>query len=183
MTDHRSEPPTSRPKDTAIQDDTVIPSAPKPPLPPLPPLNLAAAEKAAKRSASGGVWSLGHLGICWAVLIGFAVLEGIAAGLITGGRGILGVAIGSAIVGAFFTVSTVIIARVGAKNPKNVMKAALITYLGKVIGLGVVLVMIPRDGAVDTKWMAGSVAIGVFAWLGAHMRYVWTTKIFYVDPS
>ncbi|WP_353647673.1 hypothetical protein ABLG96_12275 [Nakamurella sp. A5-74] len=175
MTDRRPfDPPTSRPKGTDI---------PAAALPPLPPLNLAAVEKAARRSASGGVWSLGHLRICWAVLAGFAVLEGIVAGLVSGGRGILGVAIGSAIVGGFFTVSTVIIARVGAKNPKNVMKAALVSYLGKVIALGVVLVMIPRDGGVDTKWMAGSVAIGVFAWLGAHMRYVWTTKIFYVDPS
>lgn len=182
MSDRR---PAGRPDlPTPHQKDTVIPAAaPPPPLDPLPPLNLAAAEKAARRSASGGVWSLGHLQICWSVLVVFAVLEGLAAGLATGGRGILGVVIGSLIVGLFFTTSTVIIARVGAKNPKNVMKAALISYLGKVIALGVVLVLIPRDGAVDTKWMAGAVAIGVFAWLGAHMRYVWTTKIFYVDPS
>lgn len=178
MTDSR--PSGRSDRTTPQQKDTVIPAAA---LPPLPPLNLAAAEKAARRSASGGVWSLGHLRICWAAILGVAVLEGLVAGLTAGGGGILGVVIGSAIVGLFFTVSTVIIARVGAKNPKNVMKAALGAYLLKVIALGVVLVLIPRDGAVDTRWMAGSVAIGVFVWLGAHMRYVWTTKIFYVDPS
>ena len=84
----------------------------------------------------------------------------------------------------FFTVSTLVIAWVGQRNPKRVMWAAVGTYIVKIVALGVVLVMIPRDGpVVDTRWMAGAVGLGLFLWLGAHMRYVWTTKIFYVDPD
>ena len=30
---------------------------------------------------------------------------------------------------------------------------------------------------------AGAIGLGLFCWLGAHMRYVWTLKIFYVDPG
>lgn len=148
-----------------------------------PDIDARIADQAAARSRSGGVWSLGHLRICWSVLLGAGMLEAVVAGLTRGRGGILGVGVGTAVVGLFFTVSTVVIAKVGARNPKHVMKAALAMYLVKIIALGVVLVMIPRDGAIDTKWMAGAVAVGVFAWLGAHLRYVWTTKIFYVDPG
>ena len=106
-------------------------------------------------------------------------------GLIVGGsRAVVGVAVGTLIVGLFFTVSAVVIAEVGRRNPKRVMWAALGAYVFKIVALGVVLVMIPRNGPViDTRWMAGAVGLGLFGWLAAHMRYVWTTKIFYVDPG
>lgn len=106
----------------------------------------------------------------------------ILAALVVGAGAAVGVALGAFIVGFFFTASTVIIAKLGARNLKLVMPAALTTYVLKIVGLGFVLVLIPKDGFIDTRWMAGTVGIGVFVWLGAHMRYVWTTKIFYVDP-
>jgi len=52
-----------------------------------------------------------------------------------------------------------------------------------VVALGIVLVAMPTDGLVNTRWMAGAIGLGLFCWLGAHMRYVWTLKIFYVDPG
>lgn len=145
-------------------------------------LNMAAVEKAAARSRSGGVWSLGHLKICWLALGVFAVVFVIVGGLVVGAGAAVGAALGALIVGLFFTASTVIIAKLGARSLKLVMPAALTTYLLKIIALGFVLVLIPKDGFIETRWMAGAVGIGVFVWLGAHMRYVWTTKIFYVDP-
>lgn len=145
-------------------------------------LNMAAVEQTAARSRSGGVWSLGHLKICWLALSSFAVVFVILAALVVGAGAAVGVALGAFIVGFFFTASTVIIAKLGARNLKLVMPAALTTYVLKIVGLGFVLVLIPKDGFIDTRWMAGTVGIGVFVWLGAHMRYVWTTKIFYVDP-
>ncbi|NNG34146.1 hypothetical protein [Nakamurella aerolata] len=147
-----------------------------------PLLDLSTAERAAKRSDMA-VWSLGHLPICWAALgAGTAVLA-VVGGLVTGWYAVWGTLIGGAIVGLFFTVSAVIIARVGACNPKRIMAAALATYVLKIVALGVVLTVMPRDGWVDTRYLAGSVGLGLFCWLGAHMRYVWTSKIFYVDPS
>jgi ATP synthase protein I len=145
--------------------------------------NAAAAERAAMRSRSGGVWSLGHLVICWAAL-GVAGMATVVAGsLVSGARAAAGAALGTLIVGAFFSFSAVVIAKVGRRNPKLVMVAALSAYVIKIVALGVVLVVIPRDGVFDTQWMAAAVGLGLFAWLGAHMRYVWTTKIYYVDPG
>ncbi|GGM18052.1 hypothetical protein [Nakamurella endophytica] len=148
-----------------------------------PQLRLAETARAADRSRTGGVWSLGHLRTCWVVLLVLEAVLAVVAGLVAGGRAVLGVTLGAAVVGLFFTVSAVVIARVGRRSPRLVMLAALGTYVVKVVALGVVLAVLPRDGAVDTRWLAGAVGLGVFGWLGAHMRYVWTTKIFYVDPG
>ncbi len=144
--------------------------------------NIAAAQRAADRSRTGGVWSLGHLKICWLALAVAGVLLVIAGAVGSGGRAAAGAALGALIVGAFFTVSAVVIAKAGQRNPKLVMMAALAAYVVKIIALGLVLTFLPRDGVFDTRWMAAGVGLGLFVWLGAHMRYVWTTQIYYVDP-
>ncbi len=142
-----------------------------------------AAQKIADRSRSEGIWSLGHLRLCWIVLVAGAVALAVAAGLIDGPGAVTGVVIGTVIVGAFFTFSAVVIAWVGKTNPKTVMVAALFAYVIKVLVLAIVLMTMPIDGFVNVRWMAGAIGIGLFLWLGAHMRYVWTLKLFYVDPG
>lgn len=144
--------------------------------------SIAETTRIADRSRARGMWSLAHLPLCWTVLVACGVVLAVIGGLTAGGRAVAGVALGTAIVGVFFTVSAVVLARVGSRNPQAVMMAALSTYIAKVIALGVVLVLMPVDGPFDTRWLAGAVALGVFAWLAAHLRYVWTLKIFYVDP-
>jgi ATP synthase protein I len=147
-------------------------------------VDLSISEAAAARSRSGGVWSLGHLKICWLALAAGGLVLGVVGLFVAGHRALVGVLIGTVIVGVFFTISAVVIARVGERNPKRVMWAAVGTYIAKVVALGVVLVLMPRNGpVVDTRWMAASIGLGLFLWLGAHMRYVWTTKLFYVDPG
>lgn len=143
---------------------------------------VRAAGRIADRSRAD-IWSLAHLRLCWTVLLAGGLLLAAVGAVVTGWAAVLGVALGTAIVGAFFTVSAVAIARVGASNPRLVMLVALFTYVFKVLALAVVLVLMPIDGPFDTRWMAGAIALGVFGWLGAHMRYVWTLKIYYVDPG
>lgn len=145
--------------------------------------SIDATRQIADRSRARGMWSLAHLRLCWTALVAAGVVLGIVGGLTAGGRAVAGVAMGTAVVGVFFTISAVVLARVGSRNPQAVMMAALTTYVLKVVALGIVLVLMPVDGPVDTRWLAGSVALGVFAWLAAHLRYVWTLKIFYVDPN
>lgn len=146
----------------------------------MPPLRLSLAESAQR---SGPVWSLAHLKICWSALLVFGALLAGAGQIFGGGGAALGAGLGTVIVGLFFTASTVIIAKAGQISLKLVMPAALGTYVLKIVALGVVMVFIPKDGYLETRWMAGAVGLGVFVWLGAHMRYVWTSKIMYVDPS
>jgi len=142
-----------------------------------------AAQKIADRSRSAGIWSLGHLKLCWRALLAGAVVLGLVGGLTTGLGAVLGVVLGTVIVGAFFTFSAVVIAWVGKTNPGTVMVAALFAYVIKVFILALVLMTMPIDGPINVKWMAGAIGLGLFLWLGAHMRYVWTLKIYYVDPG
>ncbi|MGI8418246.1 MAG: hypothetical protein ACR2P2_19020 [Nakamurella sp.] len=149
----------------------------------VPPLDLTIAEKAARRSRTGGVWSLGHLGVCWATLLIAGAVLTVVGALVSGAGAAWGVVIGTFIVGLFFSISAVVIAKAGEWNPKAVLPAALGTYVVKIVALGVVLTVMPRAGFVDTRWMAGAVGLGLFCWLGAHLQYVWTSKILYVDPG
>jgi ATP synthase protein I len=149
----------------------------------LPPLRYALAARAESEAQSSGAWSLRHLRMCWAALAVTAALIATVGFLTAGGRAGVGALVGSGIVGIFFSVSAVVIARVGARHPARVMWAALGAYVVKMIALGIVLVLIPRDGAIDTRWMAGAVGLGLAVWLAAHMRFVWTNKIFYVGPN
>ena len=144
---------------------------------------VKAAQAIADRSRSAGIWSLGHLRICWIALVAGAVVPGCVGGLVAGLGAVLGVVLGTVIVGAFFTFSAVVIAWVGKTNPKTVMVAALFAYVIKVLVLAIVLMTMPIDGPVNVKWMAGAIGLGLFLWLGAHMRYVWTLKLYYVDPG
>ncbi len=157
------------------------------PTPPRAPVDLSAeareAQKIADRSRSEGIWSLGHLRLCWIALVAGALVLGTVAGITQGLGAVLGVLIGTAIVGAFFTFSAMVIAWVGKTNPKTVMIAALFAYVIKVLVLAIVLMTMPIDGLVDVRWMAGAIGLGLFLWLGAHMRYVWTLKLYYVDPG
>lgn len=156
------------------------PNSPAPPGPALPVREVA---RAAARSRSTGPWSIAHLRWCWLTLIATGAVTAIVASLASGGRAAAGAAVGFGIVGAFFTVSTVLIAAVGAKFPKAVLATALATYIGKIVVLGAVIVLLPPDGPIAPRWMAISVAIGLIAWMATHLRYVATAKIFYVDPQ
>lgn len=151
------------------------------------PVDLTAQAKAAQqiadRSRSAGIWSLGHLKLCLIALIGGGVVLGVIAALVSGLGAVLGVVLGTVIVGAFFSFSAVVIAWVGKTNPGTVMVAALFAYVIKVLILVIVLMTMPIDGLVNVKWMAGAIGLGLFLWLAAHMRYVWTLKLYYVDPG
>ena len=142
----------------------------------------AEADAIAARSRAAGIWSLQHLRLCWTVLLACGLVLGVVGAFVAGAGAVVGVVIGIGIVGLFFTVSAVAIAKVGEVAPGAVMLAALLTYIVKVVLLAMVLLTMPVDGFVNTKWMA-AIAVGLFGWLAAHMRYVWTLKLFYVDPG
>lgn len=153
-----------------------------PPIPEPPQLPTGEVQRAAARSRAAGPWSVAHLRICWLTLGAVGAVLLLVAGLAAGGRALAGVGVGIVIVGGFFTISTLVIAAVGARHPHAVLVTALATYLVKIVALGAVIVLLPVNGPIAPRWMAIAVAVGLISWMGAHLRYVWTAKIFYVDP-
>ncbi len=143
----------------------------------------AEADAIADRSRTAGIWSLRHLRLCWTVLLAGGLVLGVVAAFVAGAGAVVGVVIGTVIVGMFFIVLGAWSSPGSARTPGAVMVAALFAYIIKVVLLALVLLTMPVDGFVDTKWMAGAIGLGLFGWLAAHMRYVWTLKLFYVDPG
>lgn len=150
---------------------------------PHPALNYESVRRAGARSRAGGPWSVEHLKLCWLTLLSAGAVLVTAVAITMGTREVAGAAIGIAIVGLFFSLSTLVIAAVGRRKPGAVLVTALATYLLKIVALGVVIVTIPTEGPIAPRWMAIGVVIGLVAWMGAHLRYIWTAKLYYVDPS
>lgn len=150
---------------------------------PHPDLNYDQAARAAQRSRAGGPWNLDHLKLCWLVLLGAGVVMTVLGAILSGSRGLWGSAVGILIVGVFFTFSTLIVAKVGEKAPGMVLAAALGAYVVKIVALGIVIVLLPADGPLSPRWMAIAVVVGLVTWMTAHLRYIWTAKVFYADPS
>lgn len=159
------------------------PPAPHPGPQPAPKLNYDAAERAAARSRADGPWSMEHLRLCWQVLVAATVLATIPIAIFAGWQAGLGAAVGFTIVGLFFTLSTVAVAKIGELLPEFVMVAALAAYAIKIAALGIVIIAMPADGPVSQRWMAICVVIGLVTWMAAHLRYVWTAKVYYTDPE
>lgn len=150
---------------------------------PHPALRYDDARRAEERSRANGPWTVDHLRLCWLVLVAVGIVLSVVAAAVSGQRAFLGAATGTAIVGLFFTFSTLVVAKIGEKAPQMVLAAALGAYLIKIAALGVVIMLLPTDGPLAPRWMAIAVVVGLVAWMTAHLRYIWTAKIYYTDPG
>jgi ATP synthase protein I len=105
-----------------------------------------------------------------------------AAWLLRDARAAVWVAIGLAIVAAFFTLGALAVAAAGRLGDELTLPAALGTYLIKVVLLAVLLVSVRARPWLDPAALGLSVLVGTLVWTGVHVRRVWTAKIYYVDP-
>ena len=136
----------------------------------------------AARGPARDRWDLGHVR---AGLVTTAVLAGIGvplAWLLRDARAAGWVAVGLAIVAAFFSVGSVAVAAAGRLGDELTLPAALGTYVIKVVLLGVLLVSVRGKPWLDPQALGWSVAVGTFAWTAVHVRRVWRARLYYVDP-
>jgi hypothetical protein len=127
-------------------------------------------------------WDLGHLR---AGLTGTAIL--LAGGVplawaVRDGRAAAWVAVGLGIVATFFSVSALVVAAAGRLGDAFTLPAALATYVIKIVLLGVLLVSVRGRPWLDAPALGVSVLVGTLAWTALHIRRVWTSDIYYVDP-
>lgn len=127
-------------------------------------------------------WDLGHLR---AGLLTTVILAGIGvplAWVIRGGKGAAWVAVGLAIVAAFFCLGALAVVAAGKIGDELTLPAALGTYLVKVTLLGVLMVSVRDQPWLDPQALGFSVLAGTLAWTTVHARRVWTSRMYYVDP-
>jgi len=131
---------------------------------------------------SSAPWDLGHLR---AGMLATGVLAAVgmpAAWLLRDARAAAWVAVGLAIVAAFFSLGAMAVAAAGRIGDELTLPAALGTYLIKVLLLGVLMVSVRGRPWLDPAALGLSVLVGTLVWTGVHVRRVWTAKVYYVDP-
>ena len=127
-------------------------------------------------------WDLGHLraGLATTAVLGAVGIR--LAWLLRDARAAAWVAVGLAIVAAFFCVGALAVAAAGRIGEELTLPAALGTYLVKVVLLGVLMVSVRDQPWLDPQALGLSVLVGTLAWTAVHARRVWRARIYYVDP-
>jgi hypothetical protein len=137
---------------------------------------------ASRRPSEALGWDLSFLRI--GALVALAV-TGVAVpvtGLLAGWTDALAVAVGAAVVTAFFCLSGLVVAWAGRIDDTYTLPAALGMFGAKAIVLYAVLTALPDDGWLDRRVLAWAVIVGALLWSGVHLRWVWTRQIYYVPP-
>lgn len=107
----------------------------------------------------------------------------IVAFLIAGPKGALGAAVGTLLVGVFFSISVVAVSFAARISPQMMAIAAMVSYLVKVVVIMVMLRAFGDTTAWNSKAFAWSVVIGTIVWTAAEVRAFMKTKMLYVDPE
>ena len=98
-------------------------------------------------------------------------------------KALLGAAIGTLIVVAFFTVGQLVVGAVLRSNPQMATTVALMVYLIKIGVLLVFIILFQGTTAFDTKVFALTVVACTLAWTAAEVWVFSRAKVLYVDPG
>ena len=134
-------------------------------------------------SAATVPWDLSHLRAGLITTAALAAVGVPGAWLLRDARAAAWVAIGLAIVAAFFCLGALAVAAAGRIGDELTLPAALGTYLIKVLLLGILLVSVRGQPWLDPAALGWSVIVGTLAWTTVHARRVWTAQTYYVDPG
>lgn len=110
------------------------------------------------------------------------VLAIVVCGLVRGGQGALGAAIGTLIVIAFFSAGQYALGRILITNPQMAMTGALAIYLVKIFVLFGFLAVFKNTTLFDSQCFAITVVVCTFVWLIAEVLAMGRTKMLYVEP-
>ena len=99
------------------------------------------------------------------------------------GKALLGAAIGTVIVVAFFTVGQVVVGAVLRTAPQMARSVALMVYLVKIGILFIFIILFQGTTAFDTKVFALTIVACTLAWTVAEVWIFARTKVLYVDPQ
>ncbi|WP_300610033.1 hypothetical protein [Trebonia sp.] len=100
-----------------------------------------------------------------------------------GGKGLFGALVGVAIVTAFFGISVLVVGRAARISPHVMMAAAMISYVVKIIGFAVVMILLGRSTAFNGRMLGFTALVCILAWGAAEVVTAIRLKVLYVDPD
>lgn len=100
-----------------------------------------------------------------------------------GAKGLYGALIGVAIVTAFFGISVLVVGRAAKISPQVMMAAAMISYVVKIIGFAIVVILLGKSTAFNGRMLGFTAIICILAWAVAEIVTTIRLKVLYVDPD
>ncbi len=100
-----------------------------------------------------------------------------------GAKGLYGALLAIAIVTAFFGISVLVVGRAARISPHVMMAAAMITYVVKIIGFAVVMILLGRSTAFNGRMLGFTALVCILAWSAAEVVTAIRLKVLYVDPD
>ena len=129
----------------------------------------------------GLAWTMRHLRSGYLVSAVLAVIGSVIAYFVGDWPAVLGVLIGLAVVVLFFSISTWAVVAAGRRDDRLTLPAVMIAFTVKIVLLGILLISIPDDSAVDVVAMAWAVLVGALVWAVDQVRFVLRQRLFYVE--
>jgi ATP synthase protein I len=112
-----------------------------------------------------------------------AVLMIVLGAVFAGSKGLLGAALGVALVIVFFGISVLVVGRAAKVSPQAMMAAAVGTFLVKILVLIVLLGIFQNSTAFNGRFFGLTVIVCVIAYSAAQMVSSMRLKIPYVEPD
>jgi len=100
-----------------------------------------------------------------------------------GAKGLYGALIGVAIVTAFFGISVLVVGRAAKISPHVMMATAMVSYVVKVIGFAIVMILLGKSTAFDGKMLGFTALICILAWGAAEIVNTIKLRVPYVEPD
>jgi ATP synthase protein I len=112
-----------------------------------------------------------------------ALLMIVLGAVFAGSKGLLGAALGVALVIVFFGISVLVVGRAAKVSPQAMMAAAVGTFLVKILVLIILLGTFQNSTAFNGKWFGLTVIVCVIAYTAAQMVSSMRLKVPYVEPD
>jgi ATP synthase protein I len=100
-----------------------------------------------------------------------------------GAKGLYGALIGVAIVTAFFGISVLVVGRAARISPQVMMAAAMISYVVKIIGFAIVVILLGKSTAFNGRMLGFTAIICILAWTAAEVVTAIKLRLPYVEPD
>ncbi len=100
-----------------------------------------------------------------------------------GGKGLLGAALGVALVVVFFGISVLVVGRAARVSPQAMMGAALATYLVKILVLLILVGRFQDSTAFNPRLFGLTAIVCVLAYSAAQIGWSMRLKMLYVEPD
>jgi ATP synthase protein I len=112
-----------------------------------------------------------------------ALLLIVLGALLGGSKGLLGAALGVALVIAFFGISVLVVGRFAKVSPQAMMGAAVATYLIKIVVLLFLVGRFQNSTAFNPRFFGLTAIVCVLTYSAAQMIWSMRLKMLYVEPD